>query len=112
MSVTLWRWALGTCMLLVLVLSLLPPSPQLPTTGWDKSNHVLAFAVLAFLSEHCRPRHNLVALAGLLAYGGLIEVLQSSTPYRAGDSVDLFADAVGLAIGVALAKLAFRCLPR
>lgn len=51
MSVTLWRWALGTCMLLVLVLSLLPPSPQLPTTGWDKSNHVLAFAVLLHFSR-------------------------------------------------------------
>ena len=105
MRVTLWRWALGTCMLLVLVLSLLPPSPQMPTTGWDKSNHMLAFAVLAFLSERSWPRHNLVALAGLLAYGGLIEVLQSLTPYRAGDFADLFADAVGLATGAVLAKL-------
>ena len=112
MSVTLWRWALGTCMLLILVLSLLPPSPQMPTTGWDKSNHVLAFALLAFLSERCRPRHNLVALAGLLAYGGLIEVLQSLTPYRTGDFADLLADAIGLATGAVLAKLTSGWLPR
>jgi VanZ family protein len=99
----LWRSALGVCMLVILVLSLLPPT-GLPTTGWDKSNHVLAFAVLAFLSHGAWPGRTVVALAGLLGYGGLIEVLQSFTPGRSADFADLVADAIGLASGALLTK--------
>ena len=106
MRLALWRWALGLCMLAILVLSLAPPSSSLPTTGWDKSNHLLGFAVLAFFSHWAWPARTAVALAALLAYGGLIEVLQSFTPYRYADFVDLFADGVGLLLGELVARLA------
>jgi len=33
----------------VLVLALLPSQPPVFTTGWDKSNHLLAFGALAWL---------------------------------------------------------------
>jgi VanZ family protein len=92
-------------MLLVLVLSLMPPSPSMPTTGWDKSNHALGFAALAFLSHWSWPGRTVLPLTGLLAYGGLIEVLQSLTPGRYAELADLFADGVGLAIGAVLARL-------
>lgn len=62
----------------ILVLSLLPSSQSLPTTGWDKSNHVLGFATLAFLSHLAWPGRTALALAALLVYGCLIEVLQLS----------------------------------
>jgi VanZ family protein len=39
----------------------------------------------------------------LLAYGGLIEVLQSFTPNRVGEWPDLLADSVGVALGLLLA---------
>lgn len=107
----LWRGALALCMLAILVLSLLPPS-GLPTTGWDKSNHLLAFAVLALLSHGAWPGRTLVALAGLLAYGGLIEVLQSFTPDRSADLTDLIADAIGLAAGAAIAMSTHRLIRR
>ncbi len=45
-------------------------------------------------------------LAGLLAYGALIEVLQSFTPNRSADWRDLVADAVGLALGWGAGRLA------
>ena len=45
----LWIWAFGSVVLVVLVLALMPTVPHLPTTGWDKTNHLLAFAVLAWL---------------------------------------------------------------
>ena len=105
MRVALWRWALAFCMLTILVFSLMPPSPSLPSTGWDKSNHALGFMALAFLSHWAWPGRTAAALAGLLAYGALIEVLQSLTPNRQAEFADLFADAVGLAIGAVTAWL-------
>ena len=38
-------------------------------------------------------------LAGLLTYGGMIEVLQSFTPDRMAEWADLLADTLGLALG-------------
>lgn len=40
----LWIWAFGIVALAVLVLALMPTVPHMPTTGWDKTNHLLAFA--------------------------------------------------------------------
>jgi VanZ family protein len=48
----------------------------------------------------------------LLAYGGLIEVLQSFTPNRYAEIGDLFADGVGLAIGAVLARFTAHWMPR
>lgn len=100
-----WRWTFWVCALVVLVLALMPIVPQLPSTGWDKSNHMLAFAVLAVLGLWGYPGRMAVLLLGLLAYGGLIEVLQSLTPDRFAEWADLLADAVGLLVGAGLASL-------
>lgn len=102
----LWRWAFWACALAVLVLSLMPPTPRMPTTGWDKSNHLLAFGALALLGRQAWPRRTVAWLAGLLlAYGGLIEVLQSFTPDRFAEWADLLADTLGILCGLALAWL-------
>jgi VanZ family protein len=66
-------------MLAVLVLALMPQSAHLPSTGWDKSNHFLAFMVLA--------------------YGALIEGLQSLTPDRSAEWADWLTDSLGLLLG-------------
>ncbi|TPG20757.1 VanZ family protein [Variovorax ginsengisoli] len=92
-------------MLTLMVLSLMPPSPSLPSTGWDKSNHMLGFAVLAILGHFAWPGRRWSMLLGLLAYGGLIEVLQSFTPDRFAELGDLVADGAGLLAGKALATL-------
>ena len=95
----LWMWAFGSVALVVLVLAFMPTVPQLPTTGWDKANHLLAFAVLAWLGSHAYPQRLASVLSGLLAYGALIEILQSFTSYRFADWHDLLADGVGLLLG-------------
>ncbi|MBB1603848.1 VanZ family protein [Variovorax sp. UMC13] len=95
-------------MLILLAFSLMPPSPSMPSTGWDKSNHMLGFAVLAMLGHAAWPRHRWAMLAGLLAYGGLIEVLQSFTPDRFAEWGDLLADGIGLLVGEACALLLLR----
>jgi VanZ family protein len=107
-SVATWRWLLAIAMLVLLVLSLMPPSPSMPSTGWDKSNHMLGFAVLAVLGHAAWPGRAWTVLLGLLAYGGLIEVLQSFTPDRFAEWGDLLADGVGLLIGKACALLLMR----
>lgn len=107
-SVTAWRWLLAIAMLALLVLSLMPQSPSMPSTGWDKSNHMLGFAVLAVLGHGACPGRTWAVLLGLLAYGGLIEVLQSFTPDRMAEWGDLLADGVGLLIGKACALLLIR----
>lgn len=110
--VTLWRWLLAIAMLALLALSLMPASFSPPSTGWDKSNHALGFAVLAFLSHWARPANVLVALGGLLGYGALIEVLQSLTPDRLAEWSDLWADGVGLLLGTAFALITQRLVLR
>lgn len=54
---------------------------------WDKAQHALAFGATTLL--------------GLLAYGAMIEVIQSATGWRWGDPLDAAADAVGV-LAVAL----------
>ena len=101
-----WRLMFGLCVLAVLVLALMPAVVPLPRTGWDKSNHLLAFSVMALLGGRAYPVRTLAVLAGLLAFGALIEVLQSFTPNRSADWHDLVADAVGLGMGWGAERLA------
>jgi VanZ family protein len=72
----LLRLAFLACLVAVMVLSLVPNSPEVPTTGWDKTNHLLGFAVLALLGCRSYPDRTRVVLPALIGYGGLIEVLQ------------------------------------
>jgi VanZ family protein len=95
------RLAFWTCAAAVLFLSL-SPAPPLSISSWDKLNHVAAFMTLGLLGSICwHPR--LLATGRLAAFGGFIEVLQSFTPTRQGDSLDWAADCVGLLLASLLA---------
>jgi VanZ family protein len=90
-------------------LALWPITEQLPGTGWDKANHLLAFAALALCARWAWPLARWVyGAAALLTYGGLIELLQTQLPPRSGEWVDLLADGLGIAIGLALYRLQLR----
>lgn len=99
------RRAFWLCALAVLVLSLIPQADRLPSTGWDKSNHLLGFAVLAGLGCLAWPSRAPGVMASLLAYGALIEGLQALTPHRWAEWADLLADALGVALGWLLAQV-------
>ncbi len=86
----------------VLVLSLLPPEVQTPTTGWDKANHCAGFAALAVLGLLAYGQRRGAMFAGLLAFGAAIEVLQGLSGYRLAEWGDWLADAIGVAAGHAL----------
>jgi VanZ family protein len=91
-----------TACLAVGVLALLPATLPLPSTGWDKANHGLAFGALGLLGARCWPQARAVVLLGLVAYGGAIEVAQSFTPTREGEWLDWVADATGLLMAAVL----------
>jgi lipopolysaccharide/colanic/teichoic acid biosynthesis glycosyltransferase len=109
---TAWRFAFLACMLAVMVLALMPPSPKMPTTGWDKSSQLLAFTVLALLGCWAYPSRTMAVLLGLLAYGGLIEALQWLTPDRPAEWQDLLANGLGLLLGWRLATAGWRVRKR
>ena len=99
MSSRTLRQLFATALAAVLVLSLWPmPEPPPLHTGWDKTDHLAAFAVLGLLGLPSWPAHRSRVLAGLLAYGALIELLQGFTVHRHGDWRDLVADAIGVGI--------------
>lgn len=106
-----WTALLLVLMVVIAWLAFSPRPPPQVDTGWDKSNHLLAFAVLAFTAELAfwpRPRRRWFTGLGLLAYGALIELVQSQIPQRSGEWPDLLADAVGILLGQWLVRWATR----
>jgi VanZ family protein len=86
-------------------LALTPQPPRALSTGWDKSNHLIAFAVLMLVGRLSWPRRPWALGLALLAYGGLIELAQTQVPGRDGEWPDLLADAFGLALGLLADRL-------
>ncbi len=103
------RAAFWLALAAVLVLSLWPSSAPPPmSTGWDKSDHVVAYFVLGLLGVRTYgSRHRL--WVALLAYGGAIELLQALTVYRTASWYDWFADAIGLGLAWVVGSIACRC---
>ncbi len=106
-----WRWLLAVLAMLVSWLALSPAPPDGLDTGWDKLNHAGAFAALTVVAIFAFPRSRRslwLLLAGLLCFGGAIEIAQSFTPTRSAEWGDLLADAVGMAAGALAAVLITR----
>jgi VanZ family protein len=100
-----WRVLSALLLAAVLGLALAPQEPTPLTLGWDKLNHALAFCTLAFTWRLGFPgdaRRWLQLALALLALGGAIEVAQQFVPGRQADWADLFADALGGAIGLSM----------
>jgi VanZ family protein len=86
------------------------PGDQLPGHFWDKLVHLVVYAGLGVLflvplaqAQLSRVTVKAAAIAVLLSvlYGAFDEMHQSFTPGRSPDVRDLFADALGAALGVA-----------
>ena len=110
---SLWRIVWGVLIVLVGYLALTPGPSSSIDLGWDKLNHSTAFAALAFAASFSFPhslRSQCAGLAVMLAYGGLIEIVQLYVPGRTGEWADLLADSLGIGIGAAMAMLTLRWL--
>lgn len=106
-----WRFAFFFTAAVILVLALMPITVPLPSTGWDKTNHLLAFGVLAWLGREAWPSHQRIVLPSLAGYGVSIEALQSFTPNRSAEVSDVVADAMGIVIGCLIAATLSRWRP-
>lgn len=108
------RWQFASIMLLlsVLTLAVIPAIwlwPQDPAVVWslsDKWLHGVTFAVLAlwFSGQYARKAYWKLVL-GLLAFGGLIEICQRMISYRTAEWNDLFADMLGIVVGILIAMV-------
>lgn len=112
---TVWRVLLVLLLCAISYLALTPAPPRDMDTGWDKANHFLAFASLAFSghwSAAARRTRYLLLPAALVAYGGAVEVIQMFVPHRSSEWGDLLADSIGIALGLAAALLVLQLLPK
>lgn len=104
----LHRWAFVVLAVAIGYLALTPAPPAQLSLGWDKANHALAFAALAFAGDNGFGRSGRrrigVALV-LVAYGAAIEIAQYFVPTRSCEWSDLVADIVGITIGFCLSAL-------
>lgn len=99
----LWRMLFAALLVVITWLALVPDPPRALTTGWDKSNHLLAFGSLAFAGVWAlwqRPRQWIWLALALLAYGVGIEIAQHFLPPREADAMDVLADSAGIALGL------------
>lgn len=102
-----WRLLTGMLVLVVCWFAF-APSANVPTAWWDKANHALAFAALAFSARFAFPRHFWMSMSGLAAFGFAIEVVQFFLPSRNSEWFDLLSDLVGIAIGAGIAAIVQR----
>jgi VanZ family protein len=84
------------------------PSEKLPTSGaGDRFEHAAAWFVLTITGYALAPNRRLAIPAFALAFGVLIEAIQAIAPTgRHGDPLDVVADVVGVAAGVAAMLIA------
>lgn len=96
------RWTFAAALLFVLVLSMWPmPDPPTLSTGWDKTDHIATYFLLGCLGLVAWRQRSGRVLAGLVAYGGAIELLQSLVPSRVGDWQDVMANVAGVLLAAA-----------
>jgi VanZ family protein len=84
---------------LVVILSLAPAATLPPTSIGDKAEHVLAYALLGLLGSLSSERGVLRTILGVSAFGIAIEMLQTFSPGRSPDALDVLADVVGATLG-------------
>ena len=104
------RWQAAGIAVLVLVLGFaLAPAGDMHDMAImpsDKWLHGVTFAFLTvWFSGQYRPRSYWRVALGMLAFGAFIELCQRMTSYRSAESLDLLADAIGIAVGLAIAAV-------
>jgi VanZ family protein len=95
------RLLLGLALVVTTLLSLSPqPAPLPDISNADKVAHLLTYALLAFLVDASWPKRRFAwrEWLALLAYGVMIELVQSQIPGRFMSLGDIAANATGIGI--------------
>ena len=98
------RLACVSTLFALAVLSLLPAGSVHRTEIGGHGEHLLAYAGTAFLlGIGARPRNQPLLLLTLIAYAGLLEVLQLLSPGRKSQIGDFIYSAAGVFLGIIVA---------
>ncbi len=101
---------LGYALIALVVTLSLWPDPTLPDAYElsDKLGHVLGYMVLMlwFGNIYHQSSHRLLIGISLFAMGVCLEFLQGTSRYRTFAYADMFANGLGIALGLLLAKTA------
>ncbi len=74
--------------------------------SWDKANHCFAFfALFVMLSFAYQDLSQTKKLLALFLFAVQIEIVQYFLPYRSFSLLDIFADAIGLFLGLIFIKI-------
>ena len=109
------RLAFGLILLAITVIALIPGHVGgVNLLGWDKLNHIAAFAALALLARAGWPNaRRTTVFIGLMVFGLAIELAQTlSFIHRAFSMYDWAADAIGICLGLIAAWLGAQILIR
>jgi VanZ family protein len=92
----------GLGVLLLLAVAALSLMPVANTGVNDKLSHLLTYFVIAGWFSLLAGRRTVLAwlFIAVVAYGGLLELLQALTPHRQAEWADLLANSLGAAIGI------------
>ena len=102
----LWLALWAAMIVAVIVLSLMPKPPIPPTLTIGKLDHGIAYFALAAMAVqlYARRRAHIVAAFALVMLGIALELAQGYlTTYRSMSAYDAVIDALGVAIGLAIA---------
>jgi len=92
--------------------SLTPSPPKVDFEASDKVGHLLGYGMLMFwFSQLYRGRARVLYAAGFGAMGVALEFVQAGLGYRSYDIFDMYANALGVLAGWALALILPRALP-
>lgn len=103
------------CSVAAIALLTMIPSVKLPNVFdfWDKAQHILGFATLSLIGSLAYPKKTKVIYASLILYGAGIEVVQKYfTKTHVADIYDLFADSLGVVIGIIIYFVACKIMQR
>ncbi|RYF53222.1 MAG: VanZ family protein [Cytophagaceae bacterium] len=104
----LFRW-LAIVWTVIMLIGCLTPHSELPDelVSWnDKAQHIAIFALFTLLWRLAGLKLATAAVVGVL-FGALIEALQYVLPInRSADWADLFADSIGVILGMLLVPVA------
>jgi VanZ family protein len=109
----LWL-AIGYAMIAaILWASFTPEPPQIDIEQADKFGHMFSYAVLMywFCQLYAATRMRLAHAVAFVAMGVAIEFAQQETGYRTFEYFDMLADAIGVALGWAVAQASRINLP-
>jgi len=104
-----WAWAAA-----IVWLSLTPSPPEVDIAQSDKLGHLVAYGLLMFWFSqlYIQKRARIAYAVGFIAMGVGLEFLQGALGYRTYEVFDMYANALGVALGGALGWISPRLLPR